>query len=89
MLNLGFSKLLPSFTEFTEQTLPFNSVSLRGPNNSNLFLFIYIADVDANRELTLTQQPSTHPSITSGSCPGTPEMRRRQEEAMRRLAAQV
>ncbi|XP_063156497.1 protein TANC2 [Candoia aspera] len=45
--------------------------------------------VDANRELPLTQQPSAHPSITSGSCPGTPEMRRRQEEAMRRLAAQV
>ncbi|XP_062988114.1 protein TANC2 isoform X1 [Elgaria multicarinata webbii] len=45
--------------------------------------------VDANRELPLTQQPSAHSSITSGSCPGTPEMRRRQEEAMRRLAAQV
>ncbi|EMP33713.1 Protein TANC2, partial [Chelonia mydas] len=45
--------------------------------------------VDANRELPLTQPPSAHSSITSGSCPGTPEMRRRQEEAMRRLAAQV
>ncbi|NXB13174.1 TANC2 protein, partial [Rhagologus leucostigma] len=45
--------------------------------------------VDANRELPLTQPPSAHPSITSGSCPGTPEMRRRQEEAMRRLASQV
>ncbi|XP_062813103.1 protein TANC2 isoform X3 [Anolis carolinensis] len=45
--------------------------------------------VDANRELPLTQQPSAHSSIASGSCPGTPEMRRRQEEAMRRLAAQV
>ncbi|KFW80610.1 Protein TANC2, partial [Manacus vitellinus] len=48
-----------------------------------------LADVDANRELPLTQPPSAHPSITSGSCPGTPEMRRRQEEAMRRLASQV
>uniref|UniRef100_A0A452GXY9 Protein TANC1 n=1 Tax=Gopherus agassizii TaxID=38772 RepID=A0A452GXY9_9SAUR len=45
--------------------------------------------VDTNRELPLTQPPSAHSSITSGSCPGTPEMRRRQEEAMRRLAAQV
>nr|XP_060637286.1 protein TANC2 isoform X1 [Anolis sagrei ordinatus]XP_060637287.1 protein TANC2 isoform X1 [Anolis sagrei ordinatus] len=45
--------------------------------------------VDANRELPLTQPPSAHSSIASGSCPGTPEMRRRQEEAMRRLAAQV
>uniref|UniRef100_A0A452RJ03 Protein TANC1 n=1 Tax=Ursus americanus TaxID=9643 RepID=A0A452RJ03_URSAM len=31
----------------------------------------------------------SHSSIPSGSCPGTPEMRRRQEEAMRRLASQV
>ncbi|XP_075767737.1 protein TANC2 isoform X5 [Pelodiscus sinensis] len=45
--------------------------------------------VDANRELSLNQPPSAHSSITSGSCPGTPEMRRRQEEVMRRLAAQV
>ncbi|XP_055982668.1 protein TANC2 isoform X4 [Sorex fumeus] len=45
--------------------------------------------VDANRELPLTQPPSAHSSLTSGSCPGTPEMRRRQEEAMRRLASQV
>ncbi|XP_053115152.1 protein TANC2 isoform X4 [Hemicordylus capensis] len=45
--------------------------------------------VDANRELPLAQPPSAHSSITSGSCPGTPEMRRRQEEAMRRLATQV
>ncbi|TRZ02768.1 hypothetical protein DNTS_017677 [Danionella cerebrum] len=29
------------------------------------------------------------PSPAGGSCPGTPEMRRRQEEAMRRLASQV
>lgn len=50
---------------------------------------LWIADVDANRELPLAQPPSAHSSITSGSCPGTPEMRRRQEEAMRRLAAQV
>ncbi|KAB0402624.1 hypothetical protein E2I00_009668 [Balaenoptera physalus] len=46
-------------------------------------------NVDANRELPLTQPPSAHSSIASGSCPGTPEMRRRQEEAMRRLASQV
>ncbi|XP_060058512.1 protein TANC2 isoform X2 [Erinaceus europaeus] len=45
--------------------------------------------VDANRELPLTQPTSAHSSIASGSCPGTPEMRRRQEEAMRRLASQV
>ncbi|XP_048372878.1 protein TANC2 isoform X2 [Sphaerodactylus townsendi] len=46
--------------------------------------------VDANRELPLNQQPSTHSSITSGSCPGTPEIKRDAvEEAMRRLAAQV
>ncbi|XP_031541437.1 protein TANC2 isoform X4 [Vicugna pacos] len=45
--------------------------------------------LDANRELPLTQPPSAHSSITSGSCPGTPEMRRWQEEAMRRLASQV
>ncbi|XP_013358650.1 PREDICTED: protein TANC2 isoform X2 [Chinchilla lanigera] len=45
--------------------------------------------VDASRELPLTQPPAAHSSITSGSCPGTPEMRRRQEEAMRRLASQV
>lgn len=50
---------------------------------------LFNPDVDANRELPLTQPPSAHSSITSGSCPGTPEMRRRQEEAMRRLASQV
>ncbi|XP_051969050.1 protein TANC2-like isoform X2 [Xyrauchen texanus] len=38
--------------------------------------------------------PLTHPqpsygTLGGGSCPGTPEMRRRQEEAMRRLASQV
>uniref|UniRef100_A0A4W3HTZ5 Tetratricopeptide repeat, ankyrin repeat and coiled-coil containing 2 n=1 Tax=Callorhinchus milii TaxID=7868 RepID=A0A4W3HTZ5_CALMI len=42
-----------------------------------------------SRDLPLTQPPQTHPSITSGSCPSTPELRRRQEEAMKRLAAQV
>ncbi|XP_053555750.1 protein TANC2 isoform X2 [Bombina bombina] len=42
---------------------------------------------EANHDLTQTGQ--THSSISSGSCPGTPEMRRRQEEAMRRIAAQV
>ncbi|XP_029428247.1 protein TANC2 isoform X2 [Rhinatrema bivittatum] len=46
-------------------------------------------DVDGSRELPLAQQAQAHTSITSGSCPGTPEMRRRQEEAMRRLASQV
>ncbi|XP_029428248.1 protein TANC2 isoform X3 [Rhinatrema bivittatum] len=45
--------------------------------------------VDGSRELPLAQQAQAHTSITSGSCPGTPEMRRRQEEAMRRLASQV
>uniref|UniRef100_A0A663MS08 Protein TANC1 n=1 Tax=Athene cunicularia TaxID=194338 RepID=A0A663MS08_ATHCN len=40
-------------------------------------------------ETALNPAPSAHSSITSGSCPGTPEMRRRQEEAMRRLASQV
>lgn len=50
---------------------------------------LFNPDVDANRELPLTQPTSAHSSITSGSCPGTPEMRRRQEEAMRRLASQV
>lgn len=33
--------------------------------------------------------PLTQPQPSHGSCPGTPEMRRRQEEAMRRLASQV
>ncbi|XP_041433192.1 protein TANC2 isoform X2 [Xenopus laevis] len=42
---------------------------------------------EANRELS--QPGQMHSGITSGSCPGTPEMRRRQEEAMRRIAAQV
>nr|XP_033773520.1 protein TANC2 isoform X2 [Geotrypetes seraphini] len=46
-------------------------------------------DVDGSRELPLTQPTQAHTSIASGSCPGTPEMRRRQEEAMRRLASQV
>ncbi|XP_039769530.1 protein TANC2 isoform X2 [Ornithorhynchus anatinus] len=45
--------------------------------------------VDSSRDPSLTQPPSAHSSVTSGSCPGTPEMRRRQEEAMRRLASQV
>ncbi|XP_069094099.1 protein TANC2 isoform X1 [Pleurodeles waltl] len=44
---------------------------------------------DANRELPLSQQGQTHSSIASGSCPGTPEMRRRQEEAIRTIASQV
>ncbi|XP_034147963.1 protein TANC2 isoform X3 [Esox lucius] len=42
-------------------------------------------------ELPLTQPQPTYSTGTLGgsSCPGTPEMRRRQEEAMRRLASQV
>ncbi|XP_056285820.1 protein TANC2 isoform X2 [Pseudoliparis swirei] len=39
--------------------------------------------------LPLTQPQPTHSTLGGGSCPGTPEMRRRQEEAMRRLASQV
>lgn len=37
----------------------------------------------------LSQPQPTHGTLGGGSCPGTPEMRRRQEEAMRRLASQV
>ncbi|XP_062330664.1 protein TANC2 isoform X3 [Osmerus eperlanus] len=33
--------------------------------------------------------PLSHGTLGGGSCPGTPEMRRRQEEAMRHLASQV
>ncbi|XP_060719855.1 protein TANC2 isoform X2 [Tachysurus vachellii] len=39
--------------------------------------------------LPLTQPQPNHSTLGGGSCPGTPEMRRRQEEAMRRLASQV
>ncbi|XP_029312115.1 protein TANC2 isoform X1 [Cottoperca gobio] len=39
--------------------------------------------------LPLTQPQPTHGTLGGGSCPGTPEMRRRQEEGMRRLASQV
>ncbi|XP_034049260.1 protein TANC2 isoform X7 [Thalassophryne amazonica] len=39
--------------------------------------------------LPLTQSQPSHGTLGGGSCPGTPEMRRRQEEAMRRLASQV
>ncbi|XP_068119105.1 protein TANC2 isoform X1 [Hyperolius riggenbachi] len=42
---------------------------------------------EANREIA--QPGQTHTGLSSGSCPGTPEMRRRQEEAMRRIAGQV
>ncbi|XP_043911147.1 protein TANC2 [Protopterus annectens] len=45
--------------------------------------------VEGNRELPLSQVPQSHQTISTGSCPGTPEMRRRHEEAMRRLASQV
>ncbi|MGH0154145.1 UNVERIFIED_CONTAM: hypothetical protein FKN15_036194 [Acipenser sinensis] len=44
---------------------------------------------EGNRDLPLSQAPSAHSTLSSGSCPGTPEMRRHQEEAMRRLASQV
>ncbi|XP_056090673.1 protein TANC2 isoform X3 [Rhinichthys klamathensis goyatoka] len=40
--------------------------------------------------LPLNQPQSAHGTLVGGSsCPGTPEMRRRQEEALRRLASQV
>ncbi|KAM4624012.1 protein TANC2 [Polymixia lowei] len=39
--------------------------------------------------LPLTQPQPSHGTLGGGSCPGTPEMRRRQEESMRRLASQV
>ncbi|XP_016343590.1 protein TANC2-like isoform X1 [Sinocyclocheilus anshuiensis] len=39
--------------------------------------------------IPLTQPQTSHGTLGGGSCPGTPEMRRRQEEAMRRLASQV
>ncbi|TRY96476.1 hypothetical protein DNTS_031529 [Danionella cerebrum] len=40
--------------------------------------------------LPLSQPPSAHGTLVGGSsCPGTPEMRRRQEETLRRIAAQV
>ncbi|KAF7666204.1 hypothetical protein LDENG_00115900 [Lucifuga dentata] len=39
--------------------------------------------------LPLTQPQPSHGTLGGGSCPGTPEIRRRQEEAMRRLASQV
>ncbi|XP_073774154.1 protein TANC2 isoform X4 [Danio rerio] len=39
--------------------------------------------------IPLSQPQPSHGTLGGGSCPGTPEMRRRQEEAMRRLAAQV
>ncbi|XP_051530898.1 protein TANC2-like isoform X1 [Myxocyprinus asiaticus] len=39
--------------------------------------------------IPLTHPQLSHGTLGGGSCPGTPEMRRRQEEAMRRLASQV
>uniref|UniRef100_A0AAY4E1U1 Tetratricopeptide repeat, ankyrin repeat and coiled-coil containing 2a n=1 Tax=Denticeps clupeoides TaxID=299321 RepID=A0AAY4E1U1_9TELE len=39
--------------------------------------------------LPLNQPHSAHGTMVGGSCPGTPEMRRRQEEALRRLSSQV
>lgn len=49
----------------------------------------------SNAELPLTQPPQPTPpssaanTLRTGSCPGTPEMQRRREEAVRRLAAKV
>uniref|UniRef100_A0A8K9WUQ0 Tetratricopeptide repeat, ankyrin repeat and coiled-coil containing 2b n=1 Tax=Oncorhynchus mykiss TaxID=8022 RepID=A0A8K9WUQ0_ONCMY len=40
-------------------------------------------------ELPLTQPSHSTGTLGGGSCPGTPEMRPRQEETMRRLASQV
>lgn len=53
-------------------------------------LLVMFAALCADGEgLPLTQPQPTHGTLGGGSCPGTPEMRRRQEEAMRRLASQV
>lgn len=49
----------------------------------------------SSTELLLTQPPQPTPpssaanTLRTGSCPGTPEMQRRREEAVRRLAAKV
>lgn len=48
---------------------------------------VFLSDGDT---LPLSQPQSAHGTLVGGSsCPGTPEMRRRQEEALRRLASQV
>uniref|UniRef100_A0A673H1L7 Protein TANC2-like n=1 Tax=Sinocyclocheilus rhinocerous TaxID=307959 RepID=A0A673H1L7_9TELE len=48
---------------------------------------VFLSDGDT---LPLNQPQSAHGTLVGGSnCPGTPEMRRRQEEALRRLASQV
>lgn len=48
---------------------------------------VFLSDGDT---LPLSQPQSAHGTLAGGSsCPGTPEMRRRQEEALRRLASQV
>uniref|UniRef100_A0A4W3HPW2 Tetratricopeptide repeat, ankyrin repeat and coiled-coil containing 1 n=1 Tax=Callorhinchus milii TaxID=7868 RepID=A0A4W3HPW2_CALMI len=49
---------------------------------------------DCHQELPLSQPPQTSSpfntnTLSSGSCPGTPELQRRREEAVKRLAAQV
>ncbi len=47
----------------------------------------FLSDGDT---LPLSQPQSAHGTLVGGSsCPGTPEMRRRQEEVLRRLASQV
>lgn len=48
---------------------------------------VFLSDGDT---LPLSQPQSAHGTLVGGSsCPGTPEMRRRQEETLRRLASQV
>lgn len=47
----------------------------------------FLSDGDT---MPLSQPQSAHGTLVGGSsCPGTPEMRRRQEEVLRRLASQV
>uniref|UniRef100_A0A8C5A9W0 Tetratricopeptide repeat, ankyrin repeat and coiled-coil containing 2b n=1 Tax=Gadus morhua TaxID=8049 RepID=A0A8C5A9W0_GADMO len=55
---------------------------------SGLNLCVVLLSLDGEG-LPLSQPPPSHGTLGGGSCPGTPEMRRRQEEAMRRLASQV
>lgn len=49
----------------------------------------------ASAELPLSQPPQPTPpssannTLRTGSCPGTPEVQRRREEAVKRLAAKV
>lgn len=54
-----------------------------------MMILIDIDCVSDGDGVPLTQPQPSHGTLGGGSCPGTPEMRRRQEEAMRRLASQV